>query len=74
VSEPKSKAPDNQVDLQQVPRLALRPHEAATALGISERLLWTKTKAGEIPHVRFGRAIVYPVDQLRAYLANATGD
>lgn len=51
------------------PRLALRPRDAATALGIGERLLWSKTNAGEIPHVRIGRAIVYPVDLLREWLA-----
>ena len=52
-----------------VERLALRPKEAAKALGIGERLLWSKTNCGEIPHVRIGRAVVYPVDLLRAYLA-----
>ena len=36
-------------------RLALRPKEAARALDISERLLWSKTNAGEIPCVRIGR-------------------
>lgn len=51
------------------PVLALRPKEAARALSIGERLLWSKTNSGEIPHVRIGRAIVYPVDQLREYLA-----
>ena len=50
-------------------RLALRPKEAAKALGISERLLWTKTNCNEIPHCRIGRAIVYPVDLLREWLA-----
>ena len=50
-------------------RLALRPKEAAQALGISERLLWAKTNCGEIPHCRIGRAIVYPVDLLREWLA-----
>lgn len=37
-------------------------------LGIGERLLWSKTNAGEIPHCRIGRAVVYPVDALRAWL------
>ena len=37
------------------PRLALRPRDAARALGISERLLWTKTNAHEIPHGVFVR-------------------
>lgn len=49
--------------------LALRPREAAKALGISARLLWSKTNAGEIPHCRIGRAIVYPVELLREWLA-----
>ena len=45
--------------------LSLRPRQAAKALGIGERLLWSKTNAGEIPHLRIGRAIVYPVGMLR---------
>jgi len=51
--------------------LALRPRAAAKALGISERLLWDWTHNGDIPHVRVGggRAIVYPVDLLRAWLS-----
>ncbi len=55
------------------PRLALRPREAAAALGIGQRLLWTLTNTGELPHVRLGRAVVYPVDALRAYLAERAG-
>ena len=54
------------------PRLALRPKEAAKALGIGERLLWSKTNSGEIPHVRIGRAVVYPIHTLREWLANNT--
>ena len=49
-------------------RLSLRPKEAAKALGISERLLWTKTNCGEIPHCRIGRAVLYPVHLLEEYL------
>ncbi len=49
--------------------LGLRPREAARALGIGERLLWSKTNAGEIPHLRIGRAIVYPVGMLQDWLA-----
>jgi len=55
-----------------VPMLALRPKEAALALGISERLLWAKTNAGEIPCIRVGRRVVYPVDQLRDWMARQT--
>ncbi len=57
------------VDYDTVPRLALRPREAARALGIGQRLLWSKTNSGEIPCVRIGRTVVYPVDLLRDWLA-----
>jgi len=50
-------------------RLALRPREAAKALGISERLLWTLTNQKLIPHLRLGKRVVYPVDLLRQHLA-----
>lgn len=50
-------------------RLALRPKDAARALGISERLLWSKTHTGEIPHFRIGKAILYPVAVLERWLA-----
>jgi excisionase family DNA binding protein len=50
------------------PRLALRPREAAKALGVSERLLWTWTDRGLIPHMRIGKVVVYPVDSLREWL------
>lgn len=49
--------------------LALRPKDAAPLLGVSERHLWTLTNQGLIPHIRLGRAIVYPVDLLKAWMA-----
>lgn len=57
------------------PRLALRPKDAARALGIGERKLWeiTSDKSSGIPHVRIGKAIVYPVDLLREWLAEQAG-
>jgi len=48
--------------------LALRAPDAARALGLSERQLWTLTNSGQIPSVRFGARIVYPVDMLREWL------
>ena len=51
------------------PCLALRPREAAAALGVSERTLWTWTREGTIPHVRRGKTVLYPVDVLRDWLA-----
>jgi len=56
-----------------MPRLGLRPREAAKVLGISPRLLWAKTKAGEVPHLKLGRAVVYPVEALRTWLREQAG-
>lgn len=52
------------------PRLALSPKEAAIALGVSERLLWSLTAAGEVPHTRLGRRVLYPHDLLKRWLAD----
>jgi excisionase family DNA binding protein len=52
----------------ETPCLAMRPREAAKALGISERLLWDWTNRGIVPHVRLGKAILYPVDVLQEWL------
>ena len=59
----------------ETPCLAMRPREAAKALGISERLLWEWTDRGVVPHFRLGKAILYPVDSLREWLREqaATG-
>ncbi|GMU83702.1 MAG: hypothetical protein AMXMBFR47_35720 [Planctomycetota bacterium] len=51
------------------PPLALRPKDAAKVLGISPRLLWSLTNRNEIPHVRLGRALLYPINELRQWLA-----
>ena len=56
--------------------LALRPREAAKALGISARHLWQLTKDGQIPCVRVGsgtrKTVLYPVAVLRAWLTDQT--
>lgn len=49
--------------------LALRAPEAARMIGISTRSLWTLTNRGDVPHVRFGRTVVYPIEQLRDWLS-----
>lgn len=53
------------------PCLALRPKEAAKALGIGARKLWeiTADRDSGIPHIRFGTAVVYPVAELERWLA-----
>lgn len=48
--------------------LALRPKQAAAALGIGVRLLWELTNRGEIKPVRIGRCVIYTMDSLRDYL------
>jgi excisionase family DNA binding protein len=52
------------------PKLAASAREAAAMLGISERLLWSKTKSGEIPCVRLGTRVLYSIAKLSAWLEN----
>ncbi len=52
----------------QTPCLSMRPHKAAKALDISERLLWDWTKQGIVPHRRIGGVILYATDVLREWL------
>jgi len=47
-------------------RLALRPKEAAQALGLSERKL--REVLPQLPHVRVGGAVLLPVEGLQAWL------
>ena len=49
--------------------LLLDAHEAARALRLSERTLWARTKAGEIPHVRIGRRVLYSPAALERWVA-----
>ena len=48
--------------------LTLSPRDAARALGISERTLWTHTRRGTVPHVRLGRRILYRIAELKRWL------
>jgi excisionase family DNA binding protein len=56
--------------------LALRPREAAKALGISARHLWQLTKDSHIPCVRLGsgtrKTVLYPVAERRVWLTRQT--
>jgi excisionase family DNA binding protein len=51
-----------------IPPLALRPRDAAAALGISERLLQDWAKQHGLPCVRLGQIVLYPVDEIRQWL------
>jgi hypothetical protein len=56
--------------LQPYSSLALRPKEAAKALGIGQRKLWELTAPrGPIPCVRVGCCVLYPYHLLQAWLA-----
>ena len=48
--------------------LLLKSTEAARALSISPRLLWTLTKRGEIRAVRTGRVLRYDPADLREWI------
>lgn len=49
-------------------RLLLTVQEAARALSISERSLWTLTNEGAVQSVRIGRSVRYAVSDLQAYI------
>ena len=49
-------------------RLLLTPRQAAEALQISERKLWSMKASGEIPHVLLGRSVRYPVADLQLWI------
>ena len=52
-------------------KLLLRPREAAETLGISERNLWQLTKDREVPCMRIGKSVRYPVESLKAWIEQA---
>jgi hypothetical protein len=55
-----------------IPTLALRAREAAKALSISERTLWSLTSPrGPIQAKRVGSAVIYPIENLKAWLGAA---
>lgn len=49
--------------------LAMRPRQAAMALSISVRTLFSLTKSGEIPCIKLGRAVLYRPADLDRWLA-----
>jgi excisionase family DNA binding protein len=48
--------------------LLLRRPEAAEALGISERKLDSLAASGEIPYIRIGRCVCYPLAELDRWI------
>jgi len=53
---------------EKIDPLALRPRDAAAALGISPSTLDRLTRAGKIPHVKINRLVLYRVETLRRWL------
>ncbi len=51
-----------------VEKLSLRSREAAQALGISERTLFTLCQRDEIPHLKTGRVVLFPIESLKRWL------
>jgi excisionase family DNA binding protein len=50
------------------PKLTLNRKEAAALLGIGVKLLWSKTKANRIPHIRIGGRVLYVREVLERWL------
>lgn len=55
---------------QERPQRNLTAPEAAAYLRISRRTLWSMTNAGEVPHLRLGRRVLYPESELQAWIAS----
>jgi excisionase family DNA binding protein len=56
---------------QTVGPLLLSAREAAKALSVCEKTLWTLTQRGDIRVVRIGRAVRYDPRDLRAWIESA---
>ncbi len=50
------------------PTLLLTPADAAKALAISPRKLWSMTDAGDIPRIKMGRSVRYSLADLQAWI------
>ena len=55
-----------------VEKLSMRSRETAQALGISERTLWSLCQRNEIPHVKTGRVVLFPIASLKQWLEEQT--
>jgi len=56
---------------KEIDPLLLSPAQASRALSISERTLWTLTRAGTVPCIRIGKLVRYSVDGLKRYIEQA---
>lgn len=51
-----------------MPRLLLKPAEAAEKMGICRANIYAMVKSGEIPHVTIGSRVFIPVRQLEEWI------
>jgi excisionase family DNA binding protein len=51
----------------------LKVPEAAKLLGISDKATWQRLYRGEIPHRRWGRRVLIPLEELEKFLAALPG-
>ncbi len=49
-------------------KINLSRKEAAEALGIGMSKLWSLTVSGEIPHIKVGRRVLYPIAELERWV------
>jgi len=53
--------------------ILLRPKEAAQALALSPRKLWSLTACGAVPCVRIDRSVRYDPNDLRVWIESKKG-
>ncbi len=54
-------------------RLLLRVGEAAEMLGMGRSTVYELIAAGALPSVRMGKSLRVPIEQLKGWIAEATG-
>lgn len=58
---------DLKVEFEKLRPILLRPKQAAAALGMSARALFSATKRGEIPCIRIGKLLRYSAEALKRW-------
>jgi excisionase family DNA binding protein len=53
-------------------RLLVKADDLAIMLGISVKTVWNLEKRGELPHINIGRRVLFPVDEIRRWIAERT--
>jgi len=57
-----------------IPRIALRTHEAALAVGVSKETMQNWLKLDDFPKTKVGGTVVVLVDKLHNWLATQAGN